>query len=176
MLHRSFLDLEILLAQEIISVRLGICIPTLIIQLQANYLLQSHRITTKLFSLMKGIFTNSPCYIWPFFMNNSITTRMQLGFSISKGLLISQAIREAINTARENKDNASLLFSLAWLHQFAKKASVRENKKISLSREESLQYLKMKSKEANLPSLVGGVNLLEAQQLVRNVWSPISLY
>ena len=63
----------------------------------------------------------------------------------------------------------SLLFSIAWLHQFAKKASVRDTKEIAMSREESLQYLKMKTKEANLPGLLGIVNLVEAQQLARSV-------
>jgi hypothetical protein len=58
---------------------------------------------------------------------------------------------------------------LAWLHQFAKKTAIQEKKEIPISREESLQYLKMKTKEANLPSLQGMVNLIEAQQLVRNV-------
>jgi hypothetical protein len=48
-----------------------------------------------------------------------------------------------------------------------------------MSREESLQYLKMKTKEANLPALLGIVNLVEAQQLTRSVsahniaWSDI---
>lgn len=81
----------------------------------------------------------------------------------------SQSIREAINTARENKDNPSLLFSLAWLHQFARKAGIRDKLKITMSREESLQYLRMKTKEANLPSLLGVVNLMEAQELLRCV-------
>ena len=81
----------------------------------------------------------------------------------------SKSIREAINTARENKDNASLLFSLAWLHQFAKKACILDKIQIPISREESLQYLRMKTKEANLPSLLGVVNLMEAQELVRTV-------
>ena len=41
-----------------------------------------------------------------------------------------------------------------------------------MSREESLQYLKMKTKEANLPGLLGIVNLVEAQQLARSVSDP----
>ena len=80
-----------------------------------------------------------------------------------------QAIREAINTARENHDQPSLLFSLAWLHQFAKRARLRDKKEIATSREESLQFLKMKTKEADLPGLLGIVNLVEAQQMARTV-------
>jgi hypothetical protein len=86
-----------------------------------------------------------------------------------------QAIREAINTARENKDNKTLLFSLAWLHQFAQITTTRDKMKIHIAQEESLQYLKMKTKEANLPSLLTIVNLIEAQQLLRSV-STIVIY
>ena len=89
--------------------------------------------------------------------------------------MTSQAIREAINTARENKDNHTLLLSLAWLHQFAKSASIREKIKILIPHEESLQYLKMKTKEANLPSLLGIVNLIEAQQLLRTVGNFVTM-
>lgn len=45
-----------------------------------------------------------------------------------------------------------------------------------MSREESLQYLKMKTKEANLPGLLGIVNLLEAQQLARSVSPPTYIF
>jgi hypothetical protein len=80
-----------------------------------------------------------------------------------------QAIREAINAARETKENSSLLFSLAWLDQFVQRAITQDKIEISISRDESLQYLKAKAKEANLPHLLGVVTLLEAQQLIRNV-------
>ena len=90
-------------------------------------------------------------------------------FEMSFFLFDMQAIGEAINAARENKDNASLLFSLAWLDQFVKRAHTQEKIEISISREESLQYLKVKAKEANLPHLLGVVTLLEARQLVRSV-------
>ena len=85
-----------------------------------------------------------------------------------------QAIRGAINTARENKDNITALHSLAWLRQFAKKAALRGRKEIPMLREEnmrreSLQYLKMNAKDPNSCSLVAIVSLLEAQQLVCNV-------
>jgi hypothetical protein len=62
-----------------------------------------------------------------------------------------------------------LLFSLAWLHQYGRSADVRDNKDVALAIEESLQYLKMRTKEEHLTSLLGVVNLLEAQQLLRNV-------
>jgi anaphase-promoting complex subunit 5 len=61
------------------------------------------------------------------------------------------------------------LFSLAWLHEFAKSPNVRNTTKVSVSREESLQYLKQKTKETNIPSLLGTVNLMEALQLIQNV-------
>jgi hypothetical protein len=38
-----------------------------------------------------------------------------------------------------------------------------------MSREESLQFLKMKTKEADLPGLLGIVNLVEAQQMAHTV-------
>jgi Anaphase-promoting complex subunit 5 len=82
-----------------------------------------------------------------------------------------QAIREAINTARENKDDQTLLLSLAWLNQLAKSAKIRGKIKILVPHQESLQYLKMKTKESNLLSLLGTVNLIEAEQLLGNVWS-----
>lgn len=41
-----------------------------------------------------------------------------------------------------------------------------------MSQEESLQYLKMKTKETNLPGLLSKVNLIEAQQLARSVTRP----
>ena len=84
-----------------------------------------------------------------------------------------QAIREAINTARENKSESSLVFSLVWLHQFAKRASVRDKKEISVSREESLQYLKLKTTELNIPGLLSMVQLVEAQEILRNVILPV---
>jgi hypothetical protein len=45
-----------------------------------------------------------------------------------------------------------------------------------MSREESFQYLKMKTKEVNLPGLLGVVNLVEAQQMARSVSNPTYIY
>jgi len=102
-------------------------------------------------------------------MNSSPITETQPGYLKRPSFPDVQAIREAINAARENKDNASLLFSLAWLDQFVKRANTQDKIEISISREDSLQYLKVKAKEANLPHLLGVVTLLEAQQLIRSV-------
>lgn len=117
----------------------------------------------------KEIIINFHYYTWRLFIRNLGIIPTPLGSATPQSLTNCQAIHEAINTARENKHDSSLLFSLAWLHEFAKSPNVRSTTKVSMSREESLQYLKMKTKEANIPSLLGTVNLMEASQLIQNV-------
>jgi hypothetical protein len=71
--------------------------------------------------------------------------------------------------AREDKDNSSLLFSLAWLHQYGKRAITQETIEIAISPDEGLTYLKAKAKETNLPPLLSFVALIDAAQLIRSV-------
>jgi anaphase-promoting complex subunit 5 len=83
------------------------------------------------------------------------------------------AMTETIATARENQDMSCLNFSLSWLNHLGK-AYPKQMKRAGYtgavgSEKEGLAYLKMKSKEMKLPTLLSSTLLAESKMLVSGV-------
>ena len=88
------------------------------------------------------------------------------------------AILEAIATARENKDQPCLTYSLSWLSNFSKThpQEIKEVQKSGMlgTEKEALGVLKVKAREASLWSLLGICLLGEARlglTAVRNLFA-----
>jgi anaphase-promoting complex subunit 5 len=83
------------------------------------------------------------------------------------------AIREAISSARENKDMECLNYSLSWLYHFGKAhpGEIREVQGSGLlgSEKETLHFLKAKAKETNMWSLLSTSLLSEAKFAIASV-------
>jgi anaphase-promoting complex subunit 5 len=85
------------------------------------------------------------------------------------------AIREAISSARENKDMECLNYSLSWLYHFGKAhpGEIGEVQRSGLlgNEKETLHFLKAKAKETNMWSLLSTALLSEAKFAIANVSS-----
>ena len=83
------------------------------------------------------------------------------------------AMQETISTARENKDMGCLNYSLSWLYHFSKAHSgeLREVQKSGVlgTEKEALAFLKAKSKEASMWSLLSTSLLSEAKLTLTTV-------
>ncbi|KAK9478431.1 anaphase-promoting complex subunit 5-domain-containing protein [Lipomyces japonicus] len=77
------------------------------------------------------------------------------------------AIQETIRTARENRDNVCLNFSLSWLYHF-QKAHPNECPPPASSDDSTLQFLKVKAKETAMVNLQSVVYLSEAKSMIIN--------
>ncbi|KAK9322084.1 anaphase-promoting complex subunit 5-domain-containing protein, partial [Lipomyces orientalis] len=75
------------------------------------------------------------------------------------------AIQETIKTARENKDNICLNFSLSWLYHF-QKSHPRECPPPASSDDTTVQFLKVKAKETGMVNLQSVVYLSEAKSMI----------
>ncbi|KAK9434070.1 anaphase-promoting complex subunit 5-domain-containing protein [Lipomyces doorenjongii] len=75
------------------------------------------------------------------------------------------AIQETIKTARENKDNICLNFSLSWLYHF-QKSHPRECPPPASSDNATVQFLKVKAKETGMVNLQSVVYLSEAKAMI----------
>ncbi|KAK9470230.1 anaphase-promoting complex subunit 5-domain-containing protein [Dipodascopsis tothii] len=75
------------------------------------------------------------------------------------------AIQETIKTARQNKDAICLNFSLSWLHHF-QKTHPDQCPAPAASDEETLQFLKARSKESGMANLQSISYLSEARSLM----------
>ncbi|KAK9318673.1 anaphase-promoting complex subunit 5-domain-containing protein [Lipomyces starkeyi] len=75
------------------------------------------------------------------------------------------AIQETIKTARENKDNICLNFSLSWLYHF-QKSHPRECPPPASSDNATVQFLKVKAKETGMVNLQSVVYLSEAKSMI----------
>ncbi|KAK9366492.1 anaphase-promoting complex subunit 5-domain-containing protein [Lipomyces kononenkoae] len=75
------------------------------------------------------------------------------------------SIQETIKTARENKDNICLNFSLSWLYHF-QKSHPRECPPPASSDDATVQFLKVKAKETGMVNLQSVVYLSEAKSMI----------
>jgi anaphase-promoting complex subunit 5 len=86
------------------------------------------------------------------------------------------AMKEAISTARENKDVVCLNFCMSWLYHFGKSfpAEMKEMRDSGVlgSEEESLAFLKTKAKDAEMWSLLSTSLLSEAKLGLQRVREP----